>query len=199
MYIPSSKTTLPKKKALQVTSYIRSVLSPSQLSNYTTSAGGRPALRAEYPGKYTDKGFPARSNDPPRLRLPLVNDVLLGGTSVIVARVDCWKVFGEFLFRCMIRNKSSKVITPITPTVAPRPIPIYAPVESSRPLDDWLSGTAVASLSGGEVGGGGDGEGARVVLESARLIYDLDPSVVVAAVHAVDWWVGLDVKVDAME
>lgn len=82
------------------------------------------------------------------------------------------------------------MIIPITPTDAPRPMPTYAPVESWRPPDDWLSGTAVASLSGGEVGDGV--EDVSVVLESARLTYDLDPSVVV------DGWTGVDAKVNAI-
>ena len=50
-------------------------------------------------------------------------------------------------------------------------------------------------LSGGEVGG--DAEGA-VVLESARLTYVLDLSVVVAVVHAVGGWTGVDAKVNAV-
>lgn len=80
--------------------------------------------------------------------------------------------------------------TPITPTAVPRPIPTYAPVESSRPPDDWVRGT-----SGGEVGGGVEG---AVVLESARLTYVLDLSVVVAVVHAVGGWTGVDAKVNAV-
>ena len=85
--------------------------------------------------------------------------------------------------------------TPITPTAVPRPIPTYAPVESSRPPDDWVRGTSVALLSGGEVGGGVEG---AVVLESARLTYVLDLSVVVAVVHAVGGWTGVDAKVNAV-
>lgn len=44
-------------------------------------------------------------------------------------------------------------------------------------------------LSGGEVGGNVEG---AVILESARLTYNLDPSVVV------DGWTGVDAKVDAI-